>query len=246
LPLGTGNDLSRTLGWGPGYNGEKLSTILDQVSFETEPVLLDRWRVICIPDNEKDEPKELVMNNYFSIGVDAKVALAFHEKREEKPHLFSNRLANKGWYAGFGIKNLVSRPQSLQSEGVQVTLENHQELNLSAMHRLEALVVLNINSYAGGTDIWGTSPPEFMPPSFNDFLLEVVGLGGIAHMSRIQAGIDKGTRLAQTAYIRIRNPRPIAVQVDGEPWMQKPSTIVITHANQAVMLRRLCAKPRPQ
>jgi hypothetical protein len=35
--------------------------------------------------------KRFVMNNYFGIGVDAEVALKFHQLREEKPQYFRSR-----------------------------------------------------------------------------------------------------------------------------------------------------------
>ena len=44
LPLGTGNDLARVLGWGGGYSGEELEEVLETVT-HAYPVYLDRWNV---------------------------------------------------------------------------------------------------------------------------------------------------------------------------------------------------------
>ena len=41
LPLGTGNDLARTLGWGGGYNNESMEVFIKKVIFGKE-VQLDR------------------------------------------------------------------------------------------------------------------------------------------------------------------------------------------------------------
>lgn len=43
LPLGTGNDLSRALGWGEGYTGDvEISEIINQIKI-AEHVYLDRF-----------------------------------------------------------------------------------------------------------------------------------------------------------------------------------------------------------
>ena len=43
-----------------------------------------------------------VMNNYFSIGTDAKIALDFHLAREKNPALFSSQAMNKMRYVEVG------------------------------------------------------------------------------------------------------------------------------------------------
>ena len=45
LPLGTGNDLSRVLGWGGGYTGGELVPIFQAVS-NAEEISFDRWNVL--------------------------------------------------------------------------------------------------------------------------------------------------------------------------------------------------------
>ena len=42
LPLGTGNDLARTLGWGKGYDNEDINDIIRDVK-HAQLSLLDRW-----------------------------------------------------------------------------------------------------------------------------------------------------------------------------------------------------------
>jgi hypothetical protein len=56
-PLGTGNDLSRVLGWGSSYSTKRLLTILLQSS-NAQPIALDRWHITFEPLTIKDSVDE--------------------------------------------------------------------------------------------------------------------------------------------------------------------------------------------
>ena len=49
-----------------------------------------------------------VMNNYFGIGIDAKISLDFHNKREEASKQRS-RAKNYMWYGVLGSRELVQK-----------------------------------------------------------------------------------------------------------------------------------------
>ena len=48
IPLGTGNDMARFLGWGVGYRGEPLATIVQSLG-SSDTRLLDRWQIDVKP-----------------------------------------------------------------------------------------------------------------------------------------------------------------------------------------------------
>ncbi|CAG9827846.1 unnamed protein product [Diabrotica balteata] len=156
LPLGTGNDLARALGWGGGYTDEPISKILSNIS-QSDIVNLDRWSLDVeknkdAPPPASNEPvgKESlplnVVNNYYSLGVDAHIALEFHEAREAHPEKFNSRLRNKMFYGQMGGKDLLKRKWKDLADFVILECDGQNITQKLKELRVHAIVFLNISS----------------------------------------------------------------------------------------------------
>lgn len=55
------------------------------------------------------------------------------------------------------------------------------------------------------------------------------------YASIVQVGLSQARRLAQGKVIRIRASSPFPVQIDGEPFIQQPGCLEITHHGQVVL-----------
>jgi diacylglycerol kinase (ATP) len=97
------------------------------------------------------------MCNYFGLGVDAAVALDFHQMRERRPYLFFSRVVNKLWYMWKGATTLMEN--RCKEIGSKVKLECDGE-EVQIPEDLEGVIVLNIPSFSGGTNLWGQDELE--------------------------------------------------------------------------------------
>ncbi|KRG00352.1 uncharacterized protein Dwil_GK16220 [Drosophila willistoni] len=243
LPLGTGNDLARSLGWGGGYTDEPIGKILREIGM-SQCVLMDRWRVKVTPnddvtddhvDRSKPNVPLNVINNYFSFGVDAHIALEFHEAREAHPERFNSRLRNKMYYGQMGGKDLILRQYRNLSQWVSLECDGQDFTGKLRDAGCHAVLFLNIPSYSGGTHPWNDSFSQ-SKPSIDDGLMEVVGLTTY-QLPMLQAGMH-GTCICQCRKARIITKRTIPMQVDGEACRVKPSIIEIELLNKALMLAK--------
>lgn len=147
---------------------------------------LCRWqlKIQAIEGSEPgDEPPLTIMNNYFSIGVDAHIARKFHLMREKHPEKFNSRARNKLWYAQFGTKDALQHKFKNVHQNITIECDGHVTV-LAEGPALEGIAVVNIGSMYGGADLWGTPSKDeyFSPQDMGDGKLEVVGLYGSMHV----------------------------------------------------------------
>jgi len=238
LPLGTGNDLSRVLGWGEGYEGDvDVRPILDQLD-QADVVRLDRWRVNVVPNKRfgiRIPAKNIIMNNYFSVGVDALVTMNFHRHRESRPALFGSRIINKFWYFIYGTKDVLERECKHLDRKLKLELDG-KEVKLPP---IEGIVILNIASWGGGCQPWkmGSNPKEIPDNLYDDGLVEVFALYSSFHIAQLQVGLAEPLRLGQAKVVKLTLTSGKApMQVDGEPWEQGACEIFVNQHNRVTML----------
>ncbi|KAI8473588.1 MAG: diacylglycerol kinase accessory domain-containing protein [Monoraphidium minutum] len=270
MPLGTGNDLSRSFKWGPAFmyrwikGHANVYASLKRIA-DADVGELDAWQLrVTVPGAGAEMPHTYALQrvdaaaaaggasacaatlgsgrffNYFSVGGDAQAAFGFHHLREARPGWAGSRLANQFWYSWYSCSSgwfCNAIPSVSAFSNVEVLRGGAWEA-LTVPPTIKALVVVNLQSYGGGRNIWGTKmrPDKarrrgFVEPSVDDGMIEVVGFthGWQAMAVMItQARATHAKRLGQASGIRLTlrggppggPPRPVYMQLDGEPWCQ--------------------------
>jgi len=198
---------------------------------------------------------EHIMNNYFSIGVDAEIILRFHRMRERHKDLFHNVLLNKGWYYGMSARTAKTERKSFKNFRdyleIKVWHGDREEVLHISDRKIKSLTIMNILTY-GGARCWGkedslasntyylfhkrTSDCTLVRPATDDGMLEIVGMRGVAHLGAVMSGVCDAAKLGQATRVEIVTKKTFPAHVDGEPWLLQPSRITIEHLNQARLL----------
>ncbi|KAM8897609.1 diacylglycerol kinase eta isoform 2-T2 [Spinachia spinachia] len=207
----------------------------------TSPIVLEKpesFHTVTFSEDCVQCSEKCVMNNYFGIGLDAKISLEFNNKRDEHPKKCSSRTKNMMWYGVLGTKELVQKTYKNLEQRVQLECDGVA----MSLPSLQGLAVLNIPSYAGGINFWGGTKEDnnFGAPSFDDKKLEVVAVFGSMQMAMSRVINLQHHRIAQCRQVKITilGEEGVPVQVDGEAWIQPPGIVQIVHKNRAQMLTR--------
>ncbi|XP_035390195.1 diacylglycerol kinase delta isoform X2 [Electrophorus electricus] len=207
------------------------SSVISRLLVNADPFSCDLENFDCYTE-------KCVMNNYFGIGLDAKISLDFNNKRDEHPEKCRSRTKNMMWYGVLGTKELLHRTYKNLEQRVLLECDGRP----IPLPSLQGIAVLNIPSYAGGTNFWGGTKEDdtFTAPSFDDKILEVVAVFGSMQMAVSRVINLQHHRIAQcrTVKITILGDEGVPVQVDGEAWIQPPGYIRIIHKNRTQTLTR--------
>lgn len=196
------------------------------------------------------------MTNYFSIGLDANIALEFHKEREAHPEKFDSRLGNKFQlkliilfksffnynlfrYFKIGNKSLFEKPikieeiVKLEYDGTQINISN-----------AESIIFLNISSFMSGSNLWGqTGSKKWKPQMMNDKLLEIVTVSGTTEFFMIKTGLIHAHRLAQASQIKLEILHSVSVQVTFKTLILFQILIIFLKTIFAARWRTLGSRP---
>ena len=214
LPLGTGNDLARHLGWG-GKSAD--STSLDGLLVRLQNARTsahDRWVV-------EGPAGSIAWFNYLSIGTDARIAMRFHRLRRHHPVLFRSPAINRMLYAGLALSE-TQRPI-----GGRLELAGHQLPKWS-----RAVVLANIPSYAGGVTLGEGIHPV-------DGHLDAYVLGPGAALGLAAGGVRRPHSLGSLAQVDFTLKDSLVMQIDGEPSLAPPGHYCVRRVG---MVRVLVAR----
>jgi len=197
LPLGTGNDLALSFGWGNRFvrgwvrGPAGLYATLKRVA-DGEPRDLDAWAVTVsrppgapafdglphalTPDHGAPLAAAASASgsfyNYLSVGNDAQATHGFHALRETRPWAAPGRLINQLWYVAFGCLSgwFCGAPPARRRLALRARRGDGPWVDVRLPKGVRVVALLNLQSYAGGRDIWGLrdgrgAAPGGVPPA---------------------------------------------------------------------------------
>jgi diacylglycerol kinase family enzyme len=224
IPIGTGNDLARSLHLYELFKKHGIEGCVRQFLYGTYAPL-DIWQV-----NKKE-----LMTNYLSIGADAAIVHSFHEQRTKLP--FYSAVGNRVAFAGIGLLRVAQRLQGK----VEVTCWSDGEKKALSLHGYRLVIISNLPFYAGGTML---APAA----NFCDGVLEVTplvnviaALGLFVFQPSLRLRTWYGNKLEhlKAKRVEIEVPEGNFLQIDGEDktYLLEEKKVEIEYSGQLSLLK---------
>jgi len=198
IPLGTGNDLARVLNLYSALADRGLLYIVRKLVVAPSRSL-DLWKI-----NGK-----FAMANYFSAGIDARIAHDFNRDRAEGKIAGNSVLRNKLHYVK---RFFAGKDYHLETGELHITDKSGAKKSFPlALSR--TVIVGNIPSFAGGSNPFGKS-------DMADGLLEVLRIKSIRSFLKA-ISIGAGSSAMKAKEIEIHLKKDEFIQIDGEDFSSK-------------------------
>lgn len=256
IPLGSGNDMSRALGWGKKFPGmPEVGRYLKLIP-NCKAHKLDVWRlnavndssIVPVDDDGVEHGARPLVCNYLSLGADAFVELRFNQLRWESPEKYKSRLGNFKAHMMVGAKYMCTMKSKKihVAEHIESLLIDDKLIEIPP--KLQAIIFLNIPSYGAGTQPWGFLRKEKQSSDVDkglkvnnmfvdDQQFEVIGLKSLSHFGAIKLFGGHGVRIAQGRRMKLKLKTPSTpFQVDGEPWEQLGGEVSLEPGNRVGVL----------
>jgi len=198
IPLGTGNDLARVLNLYSALVDRGLLYIVRKLVV-AEPRDFDLWKV----------NGNFAMANYFSAGVDARIAHDFNQDRAIGKISSNSVLKNKLHY----IKRFFADKSYRLKTGELCITDKFGEKRRFSLENNCTVIVGNIPSFAGGSKPFGKS-------NMADGFLEVLRIKSIKGFLKA-ISIGAGSSAIKAKKIEIDLAKDEFIQLDGEDFKGK-------------------------
>ena len=223
IPLGTGNDMSRSLGWGSGMTMRGLDDIgsfLESMESSSHVADVDVWSIV-IHNNRTGENIRKRMINYFSFGVDAGVAVYHEMMRKNLQPFLCCQCMSQALFVPAGFCNIFGRRDLSEYLNCEMVLNDGTPYKLKTSKGEKNLMFLSTLTAYGGKTLW-KGPEE---NKMNDGKFEVLTLGGIISVSLVNIKINLSRPVEQAISSRVETTEPCYYQIDGEGYeMNDPGT----------------------
>jgi diacylglycerol kinase (ATP) len=216
IPFGTGNDMSRALGWGSGMSSRRLRGIgrlIENMAGTDRIALVDVWTVVI--HEGSGDPVLRPMVNYISFGVDASAAYDYQRLRAACQPLFCCQCMSTAMFCPAGCLRVFGGRDIASYMSVGLTGFDGEQRKVKPERGEKTLVFQSTPTIYGGSHIWtGRQKPEL-----GDGKLEVLLEGGIVMLLLAHFGINFARSYAQAEAARIEVTEPCCYQIDGEARM---------------------------
>lgn len=213
IPLGTSNDLARTLGVSPHVDYSDRQVLRDTLEkiLGAQTVSLDVLRL-----NES-----VLFCNYLSAGLDAAIVWDFdHLRSRWNRFVPPARMTNNLLYFLMGLKNATSRLKP----PIELSYESPVGGgNLAVAKGCRCVIVSNLPLYAGGCPLYPEARADdgLFEATIVDSLYQFVALIAARFLPFLR--LPKTIRQFQVSAIRICLSSPYPFQIDGERGSEKRS-----------------------